>query len=330
MGFNPKDAKFKNNNNNNNRQQRTDNNNKSCNNKKQCKVSQYWSVRGSCIVRNQHTKLEWEKDSNGTWQPKTRAKISAFDLDQTLIRTKSGAKFPRDQDDFEIWDPSVITKLQELSRNGYHVVIFTNQLNSVERGIETQIMHKIDQIANLIGIPISAYISVARDVNRKPQLGMFTHLLRSLTSTLFDTLDDDDLKPSLPESVIDLDQSFYVGDASGRPGIYLPAEIRGHPPTVIFEGDHSADDLDFAINLFCFQSFYAGSTTFNKSGGVTSLSQAHQDKIHQHFFVPEVFFKQQDHFNYWQPATTTPPTATATATIDDGDCAGGDDEDNNN
>ena len=42
------------------------------------------------------------------------SKIAAFDLDNTLIKTKSGNKFPQSYKDWQVWDDSVIPKLHKL------------------------------------------------------------------------------------------------------------------------------------------------------------------------------------------------------------------------
>lgn len=47
-------------------------------------------------------------------------------MDWTLIRTKSGATFPKHADDWELWDKSVATKLKELYDDNYKILIFSN------------------------------------------------------------------------------------------------------------------------------------------------------------------------------------------------------------
>ena len=53
--------------------------------------------------------------------------IAAFDLDYTLIKPKSGKKFPVDKNDWEWMYPNVLEKLKEYYENKYTIVIFTNQ-----------------------------------------------------------------------------------------------------------------------------------------------------------------------------------------------------------
>ena len=54
-----------------------------------------------------------------------RAKIAAFDLDHTLIKPKSGRKFPKDYDDWVLLD-GVKKKLTDLYEDDFKIVVFTN------------------------------------------------------------------------------------------------------------------------------------------------------------------------------------------------------------
>ena len=53
-----------------------------------------------------------------------------------MIKTKSGAKFPKDANDWVIWDDKVVEKLKELDKNGFKIVIFSNQ-NGISKGHTT-------------------------------------------------------------------------------------------------------------------------------------------------------------------------------------------------
>jgi bifunctional polynucleotide phosphatase/kinase len=54
-------------------------------------------------------------------------KIASFDMDDTVITRKSGAKFPKDADDWILLNGKVAPKIKELYNDGYKIVIFTNQ-----------------------------------------------------------------------------------------------------------------------------------------------------------------------------------------------------------
>ena len=55
-------------------------------------------------------------------------KIAAFDLDLTLITTKSKQKYATDENDWEWCYPNVIEKLQEVYKSGFKIVIICNQM----------------------------------------------------------------------------------------------------------------------------------------------------------------------------------------------------------
>jgi bifunctional polynucleotide phosphatase/kinase len=68
-------------------------------------------------------------------------------MDDTLITRKSGAKFPKDADDWLILYPQVGPTLQKLVKDGYKLVIFTNQ-NGIEKG-HTNPEHIKKKVANI-------------------------------------------------------------------------------------------------------------------------------------------------------------------------------------
>ena len=76
--------------------------------------------------------------------------VLAFDLDGTLIRTKSGKKFARDEEyvtDWALWDPSIPAALKSWHDRGYLLAIISNQ-NGVEtnRVIAAEMKNKVDAI----------------------------------------------------------------------------------------------------------------------------------------------------------------------------------------
>lgn len=63
---------------------------------------------------------------------KHSAKIASFDMDDTIITRKSGAKFPKDADDWKMLNDKVSPTIKKLAADGFKIVIFTNQ-----KGIKT-------------------------------------------------------------------------------------------------------------------------------------------------------------------------------------------------
>ncbi len=137
------------------------------------------------------------------------ALIAGFDLDHTLINNRSGQTFSRGLDDVVLMAnrQAVLTKL--LSQ-GYTVVIFTNQSSRSEKETTSKFA-RVDHALKLLNLPVILMMATAKDEYRKPNPGMFIELLKLIP-------------------VVDMANSFYCGDASGR------------------IGDHSADDSEFARN----------------------------------------------------------------------------------
>ena len=127
-------------------------------------------------------------------------KIAAFDLDNTLICTASGRKFPANNCDWKFMT-NVKHRLNDLFYTGYKIVVFTNQAGLL-RGKPTKedFMKKIRDIAESIDIPLIVLAAIGRDVYRKPCIGMWNHLIQQ---------ENGNVTP-------DYLQCFFVGDAAGR------------------------------------------------------------------------------------------------------------------
>ena len=57
-----------------------------------------------------------------------KTKIAAFDLDYTLIKTKSKKLFPIDKNDWEFLYENVPSKIKQLYDDNFTIVIITNQM----------------------------------------------------------------------------------------------------------------------------------------------------------------------------------------------------------
>lgn len=162
-------------------------------------------------------------------------KVAAFDFDSTLITSASGNRFGRDATDWKWWHSSVPGTLRSLHEEGYLIVVLSNQggisLRSDSKTVKSDLKRladfkgKVLAVSNQLDLPIGVFAATARDQYRKPRVGMWQELLR-----------DYDLESA--ES-IDLDNSFFVGDAGGR----LGSLTDGVPK------DHSCVDRDFAANI---------------------------------------------------------------------------------
>lgn len=141
-------------------------------------------------------------------------KIASFDLDNTIIKTKSGKLFPKNKDDWILFNNNVKSKLEELVKNNYKIVIFSNQ-NGIEKNKITRedLLYKCNNIINELNVPILFCMAIYNDIMRKPRIGMWKYMKSSLYNS------------------IDFNNSFYCGDAIGR------------------SNDFSASDFKFSLNI---------------------------------------------------------------------------------
>ena len=150
-----------------------------------------------------------------------KSKIASFDIDGTIITTKSNKKFPVNKNDWKfLYDITILEKLKELHNNDYCIIFISNQ-----GGLKTdiQINDWIEKMQNIlveiekyenISIPISIYAATTDYLYRKPLPKLWNNIL-------------DNLK----YNNISIDKfSFYCGDAAGR------------------KNDHNDTDYKFALN----------------------------------------------------------------------------------
>uniref|UniRef100_A0A1I8A4L9 Polynucleotide kinase 3'-phosphatase n=1 Tax=Steinernema glaseri TaxID=37863 RepID=A0A1I8A4L9_9BILA len=128
--------------------------------------------------------------------------IAGFDLDYTLIATKSGKTFPVDHNDWKLWHDSVPQKLRKAHEEGFKVVIFTNQ-KGVQAGklTTTNLKKKMHSILAKFDIPVQVFASLGPPSFRKPYVGMWTYM-------------EEQYNDGIP---VNREESLYVGDAAGRP-----------------------------------------------------------------------------------------------------------------
>ncbi|KAF5482739.1 Bifunctional polynucleotide phosphatase/kinase [Colletotrichum fructicola] len=132
--------------------------------------------------------------------PADGVKVAGFDLDMTLIRTKSGEVMPISHDDWVWWDAAVPRKLRALSADGYRVVIFTNQNKILIQGERLENFKcRMDNMVAELDIPLALYVAPAMNEFRKPGTAMWLLMLA----------DHGISKDKVGEA-------FYVGDAAGR------------------------------------------------------------------------------------------------------------------
>ena len=168
------------------------------------------SDSASSSAHNQDFTSSWkEVDTLIVFQygsPVSSTKVASFDLDNTIIETASGKKFPTGPSDWKLM-PRVSEKLKSLIQEGYKVIFLSNQLG-IAKGKPTKpdFKLKMQAIAAKLSIPLLVLASTAKDMYRKPCTGMWEHL--------------DNLENGTEE--VDMKSSYYVGDAAGRVDKWMP------------------------------------------------------------------------------------------------------------
>ena len=158
---------------------------------------------------------------NGNIDVSKVIKTACFDLDWTLVRPLN-TKFPRTYDDNVIMN-NRIPVLKGYIKDGFHVIIFTNQKLTNKENLQFKIsrMNDIFKKFKTEGVDVLILMSIADDIYRKPNIGMW-----------------EEFKKLCPN----LQLAFYCGDAAGR------------------KNDFSDSDIKFAENIKI--NFYLPETVF--------------------------------------------------------------------
>ena len=145
--------------------------------------------------------------------PLSPSRIAAFDMDGTIITTKSGKlPFRTPPEDWRFLFKCVPEKLRSLHQTGYQIVIFTNQagIPNGKPPIESFQM-KVQAVAEALGsVPITLVATLQDDQCRKPRTGMWQYFMQHECAC-----------PGVA-----LEQCFYIGDAAGRPMNWKIGELR--------------------------------------------------------------------------------------------------------
>ena len=177
---------------------------------------------------------------------KDSRKIAGFDLDSTLIKTKSGRLHPKDCEDWQYYDDTLKDILMKLQyKDGYNIVIFTNQagLEGKEQK-QADFIFKLNNIIASLDINVSYFVSTGYGEYRKPMVGFLSIL-------------ETEIGP------IEKSESFYCGDACGRPAGWKWSSDNS-TECVKHKKDFSISDLLFAHN--CRLKFYTPEEFYHPKG----------------------------------------------------------------
>ena len=144
-------------------------------------------------------------------------KVYLFDLDYTLIKTKSGKKFPVSKSDWEPLDPKILTKITLLKEKSNNLIgIISNQGGLKTPNQISEWKEKLDEIKDKINIDF-VFASIVSDRFRKPLPGSYEFISNRINNVGWTKL-------------LSLKKIYYIGDAFGR------------------ENDFSDGDIKYAIN----------------------------------------------------------------------------------
>ena len=154
------------------------------------------------------------------------SKLAAYDIDGTIIKTKSGNVFPKTNDDWMINYAEVPKKLKSLFEDGFKICFFTNQGGIGKGKVNVnEFKAKIKEIVTKVQVPVQVFIATTDGYYRKPLPGMWEYMEREKNQNI----------------TVNRGQSFFVGDAAGRPEIGKGVNKR--------RKDHSLADRLFAKNV---------------------------------------------------------------------------------
>ncbi len=171
-------------------------------------------------------------------------KIAFFDLDYTLIKPKSGNKFPKDKDDYIYMFNNVIEILNQYISDKYMIFIISNQsglLKDKNKEKLKDMLYKVKNVFKEIKDKDSLCIFLACGENyyRKPHSGAF-HFYESFY-----------------ETKINKKSSFFCGDALGRKDDFSASDyyfalnngLKSYSPESIFENDYDSKKVEYHMNV---------------------------------------------------------------------------------
>lgn len=125
--------------------------------------------------------------------------VFGFDLDHTVIKTKSGKTFPVDHNDWGWLYDTVVKTIRGLAKD-YNIVIVTNQSQLKNVDLWKQ---KVEKIINELKIQAMVLVALDKNKYRKPLTGLWDYVIKGDTS-----------------------KSYYCGDAAGRVDDFSDSDLK--------------------------------------------------------------------------------------------------------
>jgi bifunctional polynucleotide phosphatase/kinase len=190
----------------------------------------------------------------------TLQKVAFFDLDYTLIKPKSGRKFPKDKDDYIYMYENIIERLNEYISDKYMIYIISNQSGLLKEDKKEKLEDMIYKLKNVFKDiqdkdSLCIFLGCGENYYRKPHTGPF------------------EFYESFYETKINKKSSFFCGDALGR------------------KDDFSASDYYFSLN--CGLKCYSPETIFEN---VSSKKAEYHMNVKRKFLDEAISNKNQKNF----------------------------------
>jgi bifunctional polynucleotide phosphatase/kinase len=102
------------------------------------------------------------------------AKVAAFDLDDTLQKTRSGRPgyLVSDLDDFVFWSDRVADVVRSVHKRGHAVVIFSNQ-GGVKGALDGKradvVRRRVDALAHKLDVPLHFFCGTQKGAEKDPR-----------------------------------------------------------------------------------------------------------------------------------------------------------------
>ncbi|GMM33389.1 polynucleotide 3'-phosphatase [Saccharomycopsis crataegensis] len=171
-------------------------------------------------------------DKSWSYSNESKLSLCCFDLDGTLINTKSGRKFAMGADDWKWFNDKVVNKLVDASLTYDFIVIFSNQGGIVANDPASKSYTNFNKkLTSILGVlnnkevknvllyaapKLPAALKKNPDYcdkspeknpfvrNRKPNTGMWDQLMKDLSIK------------EVVNTAVDFGSSIFIGDAAGR------------------------------------------------------------------------------------------------------------------
>lgn len=165
---------------------------------------------------NWTTRAEYIYGQNNINNDIVYKKLYLFDLDNTIIKTASGKKFPQNKNDWEFINNQVVSTIQELASKESNLIGIVSNQGGLKNEQETNDwIYKLNKINEKLNNNIKfIFAALNHDRYRKPMLGSYHYIETQIPS----------IKNILKKNI------YYIGDACGR------------------ENDFSDTDYKYAIN----------------------------------------------------------------------------------